>query len=368
MEWYENGNLTVSGREEGDAINAIAGRTLAGRVYSHLSKQAGNPSLPASAQRLNIMVGSHAPLMAFASLSGLASHSGIFHQLPLPGSIMAWELFAPGLANSTPPAESDLFVRFLFRNGTDPSEKLRAYPLFGRPNSGLDIPWKEFRDSVMGVGITNPGKWCESCESAAVWCDAFVSRGPDSYLNGDPNATPNGGGGAGVGGLYAKGRLSPLAAGFLGAGVTLLAVLLALGVAAVLGGFRLTKRAGKGGNGGNRGSISSFGFSGFSGLKNRFSGFGAGAEKRGNGDADTVDVVMKDGSGGQTVVREERVGSWELREQNGRGNGAGAGDGGLRPPDAGVLRSNASYRSRTTLDDELTENPFVDPVVPSERV
>lgn len=78
------------------------------------------------------------PFISFFALSGLSSgpSASKFRSLPNHGSIMAFELFSysdsaskTNVAKSFP-SQADLYVRFLFRNGTE--DTLTAYPLFGR--------------------------------------------------------------------------------------------------------------------------------------------------------------------------------------------------------------------------------------------
>lgn len=84
QQFAKNGDLTVSGAEEGDMIRAVSGRTLATKVIrqfqSHISTAGEYP-------KINLMFGNFQPMLAFFSLSGLSNgpSSGLFQEIPGPG-------------------------------------------------------------------------------------------------------------------------------------------------------------------------------------------------------------------------------------------------------------------------------------------
>lgn len=106
-EFSKNGNLTVSGLQEGDMIRAISGRTLAAKVIA-LFQQAIMSG--GTANKLNLMFGTHEPMLAFFSLSGLSEgiSSELFQQLPYEGGTSEY-CFGAGWQS--------LFVREVCSNG-----------------------------------------------------------------------------------------------------------------------------------------------------------------------------------------------------------------------------------------------------------
>ena len=335
-----NGNLSVS-----DAgIAAISGQTLAGKVLALLS---GSQNALGGAENLNLLFGSYEPFLAFASLSGLANSSREFRSLPLPGSVMAFEVFS-NKPNATRYADnSNLWVRFLFRNGTAPDAKLTSYPLFGRGKSAVDMSWTEFEEGMAGIAVSGPGDWCQTCASLAVFCSAFLE-----------NAGSGAGNNSATGGWTAQsgGGMTPAGAGVLGAGVTVAVALLVLAALAVAG-WRVYRR--------ERGRRGSAGLGGFKG-----------AEKLAS-DVDLTHAVAKDGAGaGATVVRQERVESWEMGMtrgkggEEGEGEGRAEGEGGAEGEGRGErVRSGADYgRSAEEEEDEVHVSPHADPVKIDDRV
>jgi len=98
-----------------------------------------------------------------------------------------------------------------------------------------------------------------------------------------------------------------------------------------------------------------------------------GAEKLAS-DVDLTHGVAKDGTGaGVTVVRQERLGSWEMgmtRGKVGEGEGRAEGEGGAEGEGQGErVRSGAHYgRSAEEEEDEVHVSPHADPVKIDDRV
>lgn len=86
-----NGDLTASGKVEGDMIRAIAGRTLSAKIMAQFQQQV---SLQGDATKLNLMFGSFQPMLSFFSLSELSTghSSGLFQEIPGFGSASKFRL------------------------------------------------------------------------------------------------------------------------------------------------------------------------------------------------------------------------------------------------------------------------------------
>lgn len=151
QQWYLN---TAAG---GNSINSIAGQSLAAKIFQQLTR---NVVSQGKTSKLTVMFGSFQPFLSFFSLSSLSSghSSASFVSLPQYGSAMSFELFSysTGEEGSTYPAfpsTENLFVRFLFRNGTDADAPLKAFPLFGLGNSETEMSWKDFVNGIAEFAI-----------------------------------------------------------------------------------------------------------------------------------------------------------------------------------------------------------------------
>jgi hypothetical protein len=295
---------------------------------------------------MNVLFGDHEPFLAFSALAGLASRHPEFGTLPEPGSVMVFELFSPSTSatggdNGAPtfPDISQLYVRFLFRNGTSDNAPLLQFPLFGRGNSEADMPWTTFMDLMNTVGTTMIGDWCNMCQSDALYCASFTDSGSGHGSSAGSGSQNSGTGSSGSSG--SGNGLNTTTAGVLGAFVTLAFCFLLAGAAALFGRVRLYRReSGK--------------TSGLGGFK--------GAEKL----ASDTDLAIKssmggaeewDGKTGASVVKHERVGSWEMGSQR---KDLGL-DGVMRERDLGDERDGDE-------EHEHGVSPFADPVRPVERV
>jgi len=259
---------------------------------------------------------------------------------------MAFELFSyvddsnSYNASSPFPTTDELWVRFLFRNGTDDTDALNSYPLFGRGASLVDMSWSDF---VMGMGnfaLTEVSDWCTACQSINLFCEAIW----DDTNNGSStdNSTASG-----------EKKLSPVIGGVIGATLTL-GLFIIVFIVLMLFGFRLDyhpkqKQSADGAEGG------------IGVLKRNGSGGGGfkGAEKL----ASDTDLRLKGGAGA-SVIRHERVGSWELNESP------------TSPTDQkhssldkelGRVVSTADY-GRGSEDGIGNVNPFGDPVKAVDQV
>ncbi|ETS85666.1 hypothetical protein PFICI_03691 [Pestalotiopsis fici W106-1] len=311
-----NGDLTASGRKDGDMIRAIAGRTLSAKVVSQFQQLV---LLKGGAPQINLMFGSFQPMLSFFSLSELSTghSSGLFQEIPGFGGAMIFELFSEGTDATRFPDTDDLWVRFLYRNGSSEENPIYEYPLFSHGNSETRIKYRDFVSGIREFSINNIPAWCTACDAVNFFCSASraASGGSTSSHN------------------HKNLDLSPAAAGAIGA-----AIAIAIGaVAAVLlfvFGFGIQRRS--------------------SGRNSVFGGF-RGQEKM----ASDRDVsITKSGA------KHERVGSWEL--------GAGTSSGPTDGPSMGITKGSEPVIGATHLRDIDDDGDSLDigrqPIKPHETV
>ncbi|KAL9080374.1 MAG: hypothetical protein Q9157_000830 [Trypethelium eluteriae] len=211
-------------------IFSVSGATVAMSVLDILQQTVSTQG--GGAQRLSVFVGDVEPFLGFASVSQLASRSPAFQGLPGYGAAMVWELYSvediasggdDGSSSSAFPSTDDLWVRFLFRNGSDQlgpgDEELLEYPLFGRDPDQTEMKWTDFEELMGGIAVASPYDWCTRCDAQTLFCLGI-------------NALASNGAAGGSG-------LSNAVAGVIGAAVTIGVILILALIAFVAGGLRL---------------------------------------------------------------------------------------------------------------------------------
>lgn len=156
--WESNMNYNAS-----QVGRSLGGAALAGSFLKQLNETVASQGK----LKFSLMTGSYNTFLAFFGLSQLKSVSNDFNGLPDYASTMVFELFSETEGTAFP-AEQDLRVRFLFRNGTDASDQLTTYPLFGQPL--LALPYTEFRTRMEQFAITSPKQWCADCGQTKGFC------------------------------------------------------------------------------------------------------------------------------------------------------------------------------------------------------
>ncbi len=230
-------------------------------------------------------------------------------------------------------------MRFLFRNGTHDTTNMIEYPLFGFGNSEDDMSWVDFLSMMGEFALNDVEDWCTVCDAVTLFCEALAVNTSNS--TNVPTALGN------------KKTLSPAIGGVIGATVTLAIALLAVLILGLCG-FRLSHR-------GNRLGVAMPAVGGIGVLKRNSSGTGGfrGAEKL----ASDTDLTLKGGAG-TSVIRHERVGSWELNESPTNKKSASL-DKDIESGGMERVVSGADY-GRRSEDDHV--NPFGDPVKPLDQV
>lgn len=326
-------------QEGGNAIGTIAGRTFASKVFQQLSHNVASEGL---SNKLTLMFGSYQPFLSFFDLSGLSTgpSAPIFKTLPAHGSMMAFELFsyAPGNLeeNATVPFPNmtDLWVRFMFRNGSDEDAPMISYSLFGHPNQEVDMSWSDFTRGIDGIDLDGVEDWCSTCQTTNLFC-AAIDENVTKYTLMPPENRRN--------------KITPTIAGVIGATATLGLFILMSFVLCMLG-FRIDHRE-KNKTASNNGDVKSL----------RRSGGFKGPEKL----ASDTDLTVQ-GNAGASVVRHERVGSWELNDSP-KSQSPGGHSNLDKEIESGRHMSGADY-SRNSEDGIGNVNPFGDPVKPLDQV
>ena len=196
------------------------------------------------------------------------------------------------------------------------------------------MSWSDFVEGMGSFSLDDVNQWCADCDSINLFCAAINTDVSNST---DSSSASTG-----------KKGMSPAIGGVIGATVTL-AVLLLGALIAGLCGFRLRHQGRKAGS--EAGGVGV--------LKRSASGSGGGfkgAEKL----ASDTDLTLKSGAGA-SVVRHERVGSWELNDQK---NGVGGMDKDVESGRMERIVSTADY-GRTS---EEHVDPFGDPVKAVDQV
>lgn len=163
--------------------------------------------------------GSFQSFFGLADLLTLPDSNDSFMGIPDYASTMTFELFTTADASAFPAVE-DLQVRFLFHNGTmDENSTLTAYPLFGQ--SSTELGWTEFQRGMNRFAVGGQEQWCQACGNSTGVCASVTASSSSS------------GAGAAGSDSGSRGGISKVAAGIIGAMVTL-AVVLGLQAAVML--------------------------------------------------------------------------------------------------------------------------------------
>jgi len=244
------------------------------------------------------------------------------------------------------PDQSDLWVRFLYVNGSlasdNPNQSIQAYPVFQRGPSETDMKWTEFEALMSNIMMSEISDWCTYCSSEAIFCPALVNDGNGSSSSGSSAGDK-------------ESNMTPKVAGVIGAAVTLGVLGIILIKAMLFGGVRFTRR--------DRSKKSDLG--GFKGSSKLASDQDLSLPKNAAPVGITTTAVGADMKKGH-----ERVGSWEL-------NDAAAKDMETQRNTFGSLGGStvASFEPDTKRkpsyerdEDHDGINPFEGPVHPRESV
>ncbi|KAF2719876.1 phosphoglycerate mutase-like protein [Polychaeton citri CBS 116435] len=228
-------------------IRAVAGMTLAAEITDYF-----NTTLSSSGakNKLGIQFGAYGTFASFFGLAQLDLVNVNFTGVTDYASSMVFEMFTNGSsANAFPTNEADVYVRFLYHNGTaSEGSPLDVYPLF---NSGSDsLSWADFLSGVNQFALNDEESWCTACGNVTGSCAAYS---PDASSSGSSASS-----GSNSGGNSKSGNgLSPAVNGVIGAFVTLGVLLLIAAIVLLVGGFRLVSKKRLAGVGAGNGTIDS---------------------------------------------------------------------------------------------------------------
>lgn len=187
------------------ALRSVGGQTLAATILSTLNQTVSGTN---SDVKLTYFATSYSVFQAFFGISGLLDAGADFYGLPEYASTMVFEVRHPSPASRS----QNLFIRFSFRNGSDASAPLTTFPLFGRTQIEADIPWTQFVQGISEISLPSQQDWCTVCATSNLtFCAAYAE-----------NSSSSEGGG----------KVSGVAAGFIGAGIAIAIILI---VEALLG-------------------------------------------------------------------------------------------------------------------------------------
>ena len=150
---------------------SIGAETLSGGVLAKLQETVESQGK----LKFSLFAGSYDTFLSFFGVAQLLDVDADFYGLPEYASTMAFELYSDDDSEDFP-AESDLRVRWLFRNGT--AGELTNFPLFGTGED--DLSWERFTTEIEKVAISEVGTWCDRCSSEDDFCAAFAQDSEDS--------------------------------------------------------------------------------------------------------------------------------------------------------------------------------------------
>ncbi|KAF2267095.1 phosphoglycerate mutase-like protein [Lojkania enalia] len=304
--WYLWGNTSTSSSD--NDYRAMAGRTLAALVLGQFQKIIMNHTttldandVPIEWHPMSLFFGEHEPIISLTSLMLVDYTSKDFRALPPFASTMIFELFSSGPDTSFPTRQEDLWVRFLFQNGTDYEGSPPVYPMFGNSRNDVNMPWIDFQDLMSRIMTNALSDWCEQCNSPSLFCWGVDNSTIEITMEGQENTS----GGS---------KVSPTVAGVIGAVVTLAVAGLLFAIAMFLGGIRFHRV--------QRGSKKSD-LGGFKGSAKLASDADLHLPKNG---APPAGIVSFGGSDSAKKGTHERIGSWELRQKEFGSKGGDLGD------------------------------------------
>ncbi|RPD56153.1 phosphoglycerate mutase-like protein [Lentinus tigrinus ALCF2SS1-7] len=216
--WHE---YNVFSDDSFDGIGNIAFRAMIPSVVTAMQRIA-NASDPL---KLHYSAIAYKPFLSLFNMTGVVADGA------LPPSIVNYAASVV-LEVRQPASSSEPFVRFNFKNGTvDSSFRTYSMRFSGWDGSAdTDVPLSTFISAFQPAGINTTLEWCNVCaQTQARGCAAlFAGNGTSS---------------SGHAVTVAHDRISPVGAGLLGAGLTIVVYALPLAVLAYIGLLTCRKKA-----------------------------------------------------------------------------------------------------------------------------
>ncbi|RAH69652.1 uncharacterized protein BO66DRAFT_471881 [Aspergillus aculeatinus CBS 121060] len=225
-----NGNTTASSPIQSGNVRAVAGRSMASRVLDAFNTNIYNRG---DSSKLTFLFGNAEPAVALASLLRLPSpQQSNFYSRPALGASIIFELFSlESDSYPTYPDPSQLYVRFLLRNGTDDEAEFHPYPLFGLSPSNTDVLYSEFEEELTKFALNSTEAWCLQCgASSAVFCPGILEEADDADASSAQKGNKN------------NISITPGVAGVIGAIVTLVVIGMVAAAGFLFFGIRMNRR------------------------------------------------------------------------------------------------------------------------------
>ncbi|KAH7913424.1 histidine phosphatase superfamily [Hygrophoropsis aurantiaca] len=184
-----------------DGIGNIAGQTLLPTILNGFSGIMD----PTNPVKLSITAIAYKPFLSFFNMSGVAEANPQLAGIINYAAALALEVRQPS-------SGGEPVIRFNFKNGTD--SDFITYNFLNRTG---DVPLSAFIETMAPASLNTTAQWCSVCQNTQ---DRGCAALTLAYDQGHAAAQP---------------RISPVGAGFLGAGLTVAVAALALGTLAFLG-------------------------------------------------------------------------------------------------------------------------------------
>jgi hypothetical protein len=213
-----------------DNARAVSAMVLAGEIVEFLNQTVTGKGK----QKVGVQFGAYATFSSFFGLADLAAANPELRAVVDYASSMTFELFTNAsttVSSADYPSADELYVRFLFSNGTASEDaEPTAYALFG---SNQDvISWNDFTAGMDKFAIGSTERWCDVCSNTDGVCAAYAT---DDSSNGNTSTASSSKKESGNG-------LSPVVNGVIGAMVTLAVVLGLEALVLLVGGFKIVSK------------------------------------------------------------------------------------------------------------------------------
>lgn len=213
-----------------DNARAVSAMVLAGEIVEFLNQTITGKGK----QKVGIQFGAYATFASFFGLADLSTAHPELRAVVDYASSMTFELFTNAsttVSSADYPAADELYVRFLFSNGTASEDaEPTAYALFG--NDHDVISWNDFTAGMNKFAISSTERWCDVCSNTDGACAAYAT---DDSSNGDAST-------ASSSKKESSNGLSPVVNGVIGAMVTLAVVLGLEALVLLVGGYRIVSK------------------------------------------------------------------------------------------------------------------------------
>ncbi|OAX39877.1 phosphoglycerate mutase-like protein [Rhizopogon vinicolor AM-OR11-026] len=196
--WHEYNVFSDNGI---GGIGNIAGLTLLPSILNGFADIA-NSTNPV---KLSITAIAYKPFLSLFNMTGVAAANPSLAGIVDYAAAVAFELRQPS-------AGGEPVIRFNFKNGSD-----AAFVTYNFLNSTEDVPLSAFIDAMAPVSVNTTADWCSICANTQDRGCAALTLATEQ---GEAAAQP---------------KISPVGAGFLGAGLTLAVVAFMVGTLAFLG-------------------------------------------------------------------------------------------------------------------------------------